>query len=250
MRAFPQAAGPLLVHLHNVSGGVLAGDRLGLDIDVAANAEAQITTTGATRLYRHRRGALDSEQITRVSVGRGALFEYLPDPVIPYRGARHLQSTRIDLDAGATLFWWEALAPGRQAAGEEFAFESLRIRNRVMIGARPVLAEDFRLEPRKRPLFSSARMERYRWTASLIVCREGQKPEVWRTLEDELNALAQEHSREGEAIWGASALAADGVAVRGLSRSGRGIHPALIDFWRLAKRRIAGAEALPPRKVN
>ena len=62
VRAFPQEGGMVLVHLHNVSGGVLAGDRLGLKIEVAAGASAQITTTGATRLYRHRAGAPDSQQ--------------------------------------------------------------------------------------------------------------------------------------------------------------------------------------------
>ncbi len=34
IRAFPQDNGAALVHLHNVSGGVLAGDDLHLDIAV------------------------------------------------------------------------------------------------------------------------------------------------------------------------------------------------------------------------
>ena len=62
VRAFPLPGGGRLVHLNNVSGGVLAGDRLALDVEVKAGAAAQITTTGATRLYRHRAGAADSEQ--------------------------------------------------------------------------------------------------------------------------------------------------------------------------------------------
>jgi urease accessory protein len=250
VRAFPQNGGPVLVHLHNISGGVLAGDRLALDIDAAPDAEAQITTTGATRLYRHRPGALDSEQVTRISVGQGAVCEYLPDPVIPYRGARHLQRTEIRLEAGATLFWWEVLAPGRQAAGEEFAFERLRIQNRVFSRRRPIVFENLCLEPGTRPLIAGGRMDRYRWAASFTICREGQSPALWRCFEDELNALAQERSQEREIVWGASTLAADGVTVRGLSRSGREIPATLTDFWRLARRRLTGAEAVPPRKVN
>ena len=39
IRAFQQANGGALVHLHNVSGGILAGDRLSLRIDVGARAE-------------------------------------------------------------------------------------------------------------------------------------------------------------------------------------------------------------------
>jgi urease accessory protein UreH len=118
VRAFLQEGGTVLVHLHNVSGGVLAGDQLALGIEISAGASAQITTTGATRLYRHRAGSPDSRQCTDIAIGEGALLEYLPDPIIPYAGSRHRQRTVIRLAAGAALFWWEVLTPGRQAGGE------------------------------------------------------------------------------------------------------------------------------------
>ena len=38
VRAFKQAGGGALVHLHNLSGGVLAGDCLSLQVDVGADA--------------------------------------------------------------------------------------------------------------------------------------------------------------------------------------------------------------------
>ncbi len=243
----------VLVHLHNVSGGVLAGDRLALGITVAAGAAAQVTTTGATRLYRHRTGAADSQQCTNITIGEGGMLEYLPDPVIPYAGARHRQRTEIRLAAGAVLFWWEVLAPGRQASGEQFAFDSLRIETRIVSraagGTRPLLHEIFALEPARRALNSTARMGQYSWTASLNVCQEGRGPAFWRTLEDELNQLAGERTRINEVIWGASTLAAGGVTVRGLSTSGRLIPAALTDFWRAARLAITGTEAIPPRKV-
>ena len=131
VRAFEQPGGGLLVHLNNVSGGILAGDRLRLDVEVDPGEMAQITTTGATRLYRHRPGAADSEQHTVISVGEGALIEYLPDAVIPYAGSRHSQRTEFRLASGASLFWWEVLAPGRQAAGERFVFERLCVENEM-----------------------------------------------------------------------------------------------------------------------
>lgn len=250
IRAFSQESGALLVHLHNVSGGVLAGDRLGLDIDVRPNVQAQVTTTGATRLYRHREGAGDSEQTTRISIGDGALLEYLPDPVIPYRGAKHRQNTEIRLGSGATLFWWEVLAPGRQAAGEEFAFDALRIHTRIFSQSRPVLWDNFLLAPSGRALDRVARLHHYRWTASLTICQQGRHSSYWRSLEDELNAMALNRTHEDEIIWGASALAADGVVVRGLGRSGRDIRGALIDFWRAARLTVTGTNAVLPRKLN
>jgi len=249
VRAFALPGSGALVHLNNVSGGVLAGDRLAMDVEVKAGAAAQITTTGATRLYRHRAGAADSEQRARFSVGDAALLEYLPDAVIPYAGSRHVQRTEIRLGRSATLFWWEVLAPGRLAAGECFAFERLRVQTEVYAGPRPVLREDFLLEPRRRDLSATARMFGYSHVASLCAVQEGRPPAFWRVLEDRLNEIARERTRLEQAVWGASMLASDGVIVRGLSASGCFIHETLIEFWRTARLAITGQDAVPPRKI-
>ena len=238
-----------LVHLNNVSGGVIAGDRLALDVEVQAGAAAQITTTGATRLYRHRAGAGDSEQHSRFSVGDGALLEYLPDPVIPYAGSRHVQRTEIRLGRGSTLFWWEVLAPGRLAAGERFAFERLRVQAEVYAGLRPVLREDYLLQPRQKDLPAMARMFEYSHTASLCAIQEGRPAAFWRLLEERWNELARARTEHGKAVWGASMLASDGVVVRGLSMSGCFIHETLIEFWRIARLAVMGIDAVPPRKI-
>jgi urease accessory protein len=228
---------------------VLAGDRLALDVEVEAGASAQITTTGATRLYRHRAGSDDSEQRTTFRVGERGRLEYLPDPLIPYAGSRHAQRMDIWLAAGACLFWWEVLAPGRQAFGESFAFERLRIETEIRAENRPLLHEGFLLEPRKHPLAMTARMGKYSYLASLYVCQSGRKPGFWRDLEDDLNRLAQERTCHSEALWGASTLQSDGLIVRSLSTSQCFIARALTDFWRLARKAVTGEDAIPPRKV-
>jgi urease accessory protein len=238
-----------LVHLHNISGGVLAGDRLALEVEVEAGAAAQITTTGATRLYRHRAGAADSEQLATFFLGDEAQLEYLPDAVIPYAGSRHVQRTVIRLGRGSTLFWWEVLAPGRLAAGEQFAFKRLRVQTEVYAGERPILREDFLLEPERKNLSAALRMFEYSHMASFCVIREGWSPAFWRTLENRLNEIARERTRPEQAVWGASALASDGLLVRGLTTSGRFIFEPQIEFWRTARLAITGKDAVPPRKT-
>jgi urease accessory protein len=200
-------------------------------------------------LYRHRPSAADSEQRTSISIGKDALFEYLPDAVIPYAGSRHVQRTDIRLADGAKLFWWEVLAPGRQAAGERFAFERLRVESDVRACGRPVLRESFLLEPRARPLEVTARMQDYSHLATFCACQAGRPPGFWATLEDTLNQAARRRTRPGHALWGASALGSDGVIVRGLSVTGSCIHEALIEFWSIARLAITNEAAVPPRKV-
>lgn len=249
MRAFAIPDPGSLVHLHNVSGGVLAGDRLALDVAVGAGATAQITTTGATRLYRHRAGSADSEQRVRFIVGESAQLEYLPDALIPYAGSRHSQHMKVRLGSNAAFFGWEVLAPGRLAAGERFAYERLRLKSEIYAGPRLVLQDNFLVEPRKKNPSATIRMAGYSHLASLCVIQEGRAPAFWKTLEEELNELARHHTRVERAVWGASALVSDGVVVRGLSASAVFLYEPLIEYWRTARLAITGKDAVPPRKT-
>lgn len=225
-----RAFGPL-VHLHNVSGGILAGDRLALDVEVAA--PMLITTTGATRLYRHRAGAEDSSQRAKFFIREGATLEYLPDPLIPFAGSRHSQHVSIELERGATLIWWEVLA-------NTFAFERLEIASAVDICGRPALRENFVLEPSKRPLTSPARMGGSTHFTSFNVFSEGKTSAFWSMMVDRLREVAPES-------WGVSALASGGVTARALSSRH---HPAVLNELRnAASLLVSGRPAVPPRKV-
>jgi urease accessory protein len=250
IRAFAQENGSALVHLHNVSGGVLAGDDLRLDINVGPAARAQVTSTGATRLYRHREGMPDSAQSIAISVAKGGLLEYLPDALIPFAGSRHRQSTRITLGDGATLFAWEVLAPGRQAMGECFRFERLRLAMRIDSPRGPVLREDFLLEPAAASLTSTARLGEYTHTAAFYAIQIGRSAADLLELERQLAEIAIRESRQGCTIWGASALASDGVVVKGLSSSAYRIPATLADFWTTARRFLTGDAPVPPRKLK
>jgi urease accessory protein len=250
VRAFPQANRGTLAHLHNVSGGVVAGDALALRIDVRPRGVAQVTSTGATRLYRHRNGSLHSEQRTTICVAEDGLLEYLPDALIPFAGSRHIQRTNVMLGSRATFFWWEVLAPGRQGMGENFAFESLRIETSVYSATHPLILENFSLEPRTRAMQSTARLGNHLHTASFYAIQIGRESSDLRALESKLSEIASEVSRPGGNIWGASALASDGVVVRGLSATARDLPATLVRFWSTARLFLTGQEAIPPRKLR
>jgi urease accessory protein len=216
-----------LVHLNNVSGGILAGDRLSLHID--ALAPMLITTTGATRLYRHRPGAKDSEQCSHFSIGKGSMLEYLPDPLIPFAGSRHSQRTSFSLERDATLIWWEVLA-------YTFCFERLRISSAIDICGKAALREDFTLEPAKRPLTSLARMGNASHLNSFNVFAEGKTNAFWSRMAEELGIFAG---------WGVS-VAAGGVVARALGGNRAGELAALRNIASLL---LTGKPARPPRKV-
>lgn len=249
IRAFPLAHGAALVHLHNISGGVLGGDTLELAVDVGPQASVQLTSTSATRIYRSRPNTPVATQNSTISVQEGGLLEYLPDPLIPFAGARYQQRTHIDLAAGAGLFWWETIAPGRTARDELFAYDLLRIDTRITAQGRPLAIERTILQPQRRALSTLARLGPYRYISTFYICRVGLEAARWTKLERALQETAQRLTLPGETLWGVSTLVAHGLLVRTLSRQGHDIPAGLLTFWREAKQALYDQEAIPPRKV-
>jgi len=249
VRSFPSGETATLAHLHNLSGGVLGGDLLELSVEVFEGARAQLTSTGATRLYRCRTGVPAASQRQSFRVGRDALLEYLPDELIPFAGTRYRQETVIELSDGAGLFWWETVAPGRAARGEVFEYDSLLFKLDLTARGLPLARERFALEPARRALQSPVRLGPYLYFATFYVCRVGLPGSRWLELEAELAELARSLSIPGSLLWGVSALPAHGLVVRTLGMRGRDITRGLLDFWRASKSALYREAAVPPRKV-
>ncbi len=249
VRAFELADGAALVHLHNLSGGVLGGGHLTLTAEVGPGARAQITSTGATRIYRNRAGSLDSYQLNQFEVAEGGLLEFLPDQLIPYAGSRYRQETRVKLGQDAGLFWWEVVAPGREAKPELFEYERLQISLDITAENKPIALERVQLEPAQKDITALVRLGNFRYFASFYICRVGLLPSRWLELEQRLDAIVCQLSRPNEILWGGSTLTAHGLVIRAVSMNSRAITAGLLDFWRCAKLELYGQVAIPPRKV-
>jgi urease accessory protein len=250
VRAFPIKDSAVLAHLHNVSGGLLGGDRLELNVRIGARARVQLTTTGATRIYRPRAESLTTMQSNVVVVGENALLEYVPDTLIPFAGACFAQKTMIRLAPGAGLFWWEILAPGREARGEAFEYERVKMQTEISAEGRLIAAEQVDLEPRKRALDSLSRLGPYRTWATFYVCCVGREAAAWLALENKLRGVSATFSQPGKILWGFSSLVANGLVARCVARHGRDVLPGLHAIWHVAKMHLYGCEAELPRKVN
>ena len=229
---------------------MLGGDQLALKVNVGAGASVQLTTTGATRIYRPRPEALATMQSNEFTVSEGALLEYVPDAIIPFAGARFSQTTTVHLAHGAGLFWWEIVAPGREARGEAFAYDSVEMKTNVIALGQPIASERMRIEPLRRSTQSFGRLGPYRTWATFCIAQVGHSAAEWLTLEQELREQAVPLTKHGETLWGISTLPAHGLIVRCVAVHGRHVLPGLQTLWQTAKQRLYGRDAVPPRKVN
>ncbi len=252
VRGFERQDGGSLVHLGNVSGGIFGGDRLRLSAALDAGAQAMLTTSGATRIYRPRDAAPEARLECEFSVGPEALLEYLPDPLIPYRNARLLQTTVFSLEAGATLLAWDAIAPGRAAAGEIFEYERVKIATEIRVGGTKILDDRLLFEPGRFPLHAPASLGGYHYLVTFIAVRAGAAATEMRQLEQKMAELGleAESARDGSGeLWASTTLPEHGVLVRGALRSPLRIPRRLRSLWNVARQQTCGGTVALPRKT-
>lgn len=61
--------------------------------------------------------------LVNLRTGAGAVLEYLPEPVVPFRGSRLFQGTCVTAEPDSTVIVGETLLPGRGARGEAHAYD-------------------------------------------------------------------------------------------------------------------------------
>ncbi|MEH6381741.1 MAG: urease accessory protein UreD, partial [Dietzia cercidiphylli] len=124
----PLYVDPVLPHvpvtyLMSTGGGVVGGDRLDIDVRLADRSHSVITTQAATRI--HRMDAGFATQNVTLTLGAGAVCEWVPDPLIPYAGSRFQQRLRATIPEDAVLVVSDVLTAGRVARGERWAVDAL-----------------------------------------------------------------------------------------------------------------------------
>jgi urease accessory protein len=113
----------VVVSMLNPTGGLVGGDRLGIDVAVGARAHVCLTTPSATKVYRTSGEPV--EQTVRLTLETEARLEWVPDHTIPFAGAALRQRVEADVAEGATLLLVDAFAAGRVARGEAWRFALL-----------------------------------------------------------------------------------------------------------------------------
>ena len=116
-------ANPSMAYLFLISssGGILQDDRYQVDVLLQNGAMANITTQGATRIYKMDSGF--AVQDMNITVGDGCYLELVPDQIIPYKNSRYCQRVNITVSDDATLVYSELVTPGRVAMGELFDYD-------------------------------------------------------------------------------------------------------------------------------
>jgi urease accessory protein len=207
-----------LLHL----GGVLAGDRVAINVALDAGASAQIHMAAATQVYQMQSG--DAQHRLDLRLAAGSRLAWLAQPLILFGGARFSHSTRVTLAPGARLDLVDVLVPGRLARGERYEFQRYAARLELYDAAeRCLIAERILIEPRRSTPARPGVLGATPVVGSLYLLGD--------TIDAERCAAALHRDRD-ESI-GVTTLPNDaGLLVRALGATASQVHNQLLDIWR------------------
>jgi urease accessory protein len=224
-------------------GGAVQGDRYRLDLTCEPGASVHVTTQSPAKLYRMDRNY--ATQLVRLTAGRDSYLEYLPDPVIPFRGTRYFGRILLTAHPTSTVILGEVLLPGRVAHGEshDYTLYASHLEARSSEGAL-CFTDALKFAPRGMRLHSPGRLGPHAALATLYVVTRGVSA---RSLSARLHARL---TALPVVMGGASELPnGSGAWVRVLGPSSLDVSAALHAAWDEARLALIGAPAPSRRKT-
>ncbi|MBI3807772.1 MAG: urease accessory protein UreD [Nitrospirae bacterium] len=212
--------------LVNPSGGLVGGDHVSVGAQLHAGTHVLVTSPSANRVYRSLSEPVLQE--IRLSVGAEARLEWLPEVMIPFAGSRFRQSIHVDLAPGATVVLWDAMASGRVAKGERWAFSSVENEIHIRAPLGKSVVERYHLVPGRLPE-SVGLVGSWDYVASLFVIGDAVGADVWKRLDAALAAILEQ--RPGLVLGGVSTPATSGLAVKLVARSAPDLTETFEAIW-------------------
>ncbi|APR78380.1 Urease accessory protein UreD [Minicystis rosea] len=185
-------------------GGLVDGDSIHLDVELAEGTAALLGTQASTKVYRCPTSTC--HQALDARVGEGALLVSVPDPVACFATARYEQVNRVALAKTASLVLLDTFTSGRAARGERWDFHRYAARTLIDRDGTPWLRDSIVLDPEQGDLH--ARMGRFDAYATLVMVGPRVAPLV------EAARVSPAPARRGGIAHAASALGDDGIVVR------------------------------------
>ena len=214
----------LYTPLVNPSGGLVGGDRLSVRAALSPDAHVLFSTPSANRVYRSL--GETAVQTVDLNVGSGAILEWMPDVTIPYAGSLFKQTIHVSLAPGATVLLWDAIASGRVARGERWAFTSLENEIMIVTASGQSVLERYALAPAVHGVGQAAAWD---YVGSLYLIGDGVDAGRWKQVEANIAEILE--SRPGAVLGGVSEPAAPGLAVKLVAKSAPDLNETLDELW-------------------
>lgn len=228
---------PCVMIIHT-SGCVLQGDRLDIEISLAPDTQAHVTSQAATKI--HQMDANYAAQSQSISLQPGAYLEYMPGVIIPHKRSRFVTQTTIRLAPDSVYVYADVLMPGRKyhAEGELFEYDLFSSTTSAQRhDGTPLFTDKFVIEPHVDRVRERGVMGRFDVVGNgLLLAPSGISDAV-------LERLLARFEGDGEVALGATRLPNDaGLSLRILGMETQPVKDAVREFWAAVRTVVFGSE--------
>ncbi|WP_168735487.1 urease accessory protein UreD [Cohnella fermenti] len=196
----------------DVSPGLLDGDEYEFDWTAEEGSSVYVTNQAYTRVHPAREKGATVRQ--RLRLERDAVLEWMPEPVMPFRGARYCVCTDIELMPGSVCVIADLLCPGRVVRGEAFDFDLYDSKLSVRYNQELVHYQRQRFEPARLRIESPGCFGSYTHLATLSVFSDRVDASAVTRIEE---LLEPEKTKAGlideKIVWHVALTARYGIVV-------------------------------------
>lgn len=233
--------GEVLVYLMGTCPGIFNGDSQTISATVEEEAHLLLTDSSPTELHPSGTSEAMYQTIT-FQLERESILEYLPEPLIPFKGSHYKGATTLHLSTGAQAFVSEIVACGRVGRNEFYEYLGLETRFEVFWDGELRVSDIVRLDPKKQ-LTRQAILDDFTHYGSIWLLSE-------KVTQKDLSYIREHLLSEGEeekVYAGASRLDQFGMVVRLLGFSSEALQRVIQkvwDYYRIACLGLAPMEVL------
>ncbi|KAI5475355.1 urease accessory protein [Pseudohyphozyma bogoriensis] len=218
--------GTACVYVISYGGGLVAGDRVKLEVEVLGGSNLVMFTQGSTKVFRTRPGRYLSDtfhttdgispptrQLMSTTIHANSTLFLLPSPVTCFSEANYSQKQVFHLEATSSIVLLDWYTSGRMdmGAGEEWQFKRYRSENEIWIDGRRVakdvlLLEDTHEKGEATETSYAPRVAPYSCYATLLLFGPSTKP-LLQHLERTFSSITQyNQSNPYSLLWSFSEL--------------------------------------------
>ncbi|WP_239428395.1 urease accessory protein UreD [Snodgrassella communis] len=202
------------------SPGLLAGDRIDIEIELAQQTQLYLFTQAFTRI-QSMPAKNEAQQHTHIVLHEHSRLCYLPHPLVLHRNAALTQSMQISLADNCQLILGEIIACGRVLNQECWDFHYLSSRINIDYQQQPLLSDNIYWQPQQQPLNVLGQMEQYTHQVCLYyINTAASKAQIQQLINQIYAALLPEWPLENnQYLWGITQAADCALCVRALGMS-------------------------------
>ncbi|MEY8873133.1 urease accessory protein UreD [Haemophilus sp. SZY H57] len=196
------------------SPGLLAGDRVDIQIKLARSTALSLNTQAFSRVQSMNEDYF-AQQNTFIQLEEKSRLFYLPHPLVLHKDSAFKQKTFINMQSGSTLIYGEIVAIGRVANDERFEFRQFSSHLKVQLlqnngQTKPLVLDCIQWQPAQMKLTALSQMEDFSHQGSLVYLNLQKTPTEVKQIVQTL----QQQECEKSLLIGVSQLNEGGLIVR------------------------------------